>query len=205
MSENTTPARELIDALDADPELTDELRRRILTEELLALPAQMAAGFGAVDARLDRVEGRLNNRDGDKYEDRVAHRAPRMVRRHVDVWYGEIVHRSHRPSADFLRLTEAAVERGAISDNDVDDLDRVDVVLKGRTREGNDAYVVAEISITIHDDDIARALARARIMYDASGAPSHPAVIGSSISYFNRHRAVEQGVSVILFQDTGQD
>ena len=77
-------------------------------------------------------------------------------------------------------------------------------MLKGQTRERHDAYVVAEISSTIHYADIARVVARARILYHASGLPSHPAVIGPSICDFNRERAVDQGVAVILFQEAVQ-
>ena len=45
-----------------------------------------------------------------------------------------------------------------------------------------DIHVVAEVSLTVQDEDVQRAARRAAIMARADGGTVHPAVIGESIS-----------------------
>ena len=89
----TTPInsfQDILDALEGNPTLKDQLRRHVLTEELLQLPAQffalhgdvteLKAGqadlqdrMGRVEGGLERVEGRLEGVEGrlDRVEGRL--------------------------------------------------------------------------------------------------------------------------------------
>ena len=90
----TTPLnsfQDILDALESNPTLKDQLRRHVLTEELLQLPAQFLVLQGDVrglqgdvaelktgqvdlQVRMGRVEGRVGNIDGNLYEQRAVNR-----------------------------------------------------------------------------------------------------------------------------------
>ena len=82
-----------------------------------------------------------------------------------------------------------------------DDLDRADIILKGRSPSGDECYVVGEISVTIDDDNVDQAARRAQILKKASGGATHPAVIGAHISDANRERALSANVAVITLNE----
>ena len=65
----TTPInnfQDILDAMDRDPALRDALRRYILTDEILALPAQVKALTDAVEALVaeTRISGRGKSSSG---------------------------------------------------------------------------------------------------------------------------------------------
>ena len=218
---------ELLAALDSDPELEEALRQRILTRELLDLPqkvadladtvSQMTAVFDrrltaveelldGMDGRLDRIgteqtvmRGQLNNLTGTDYERRIVRLASRLVRRHLGARNATILVAINRPNGDAIAaLLNDGADRGVITEDDADELDRADVILRGSSPEGDDIYIVGEISITIDDSDVDRARDRARILRTASDTRTHAAVIGTSISDANRERAGSSGVTVII-------
>ena len=218
----TTPNQisEILAALDSDPQVEEALRQRILTRELLDLPQKVADLADAVvrmaevfDRRLtileERVDdlaaeqrimrGQLNNLTGTDYERRVVRRASRIVRRYLGVRSAEVLLAINRPDGDTIaNLSNDSADQGIITEDDADELDRTDVILRGSSPEGEEVYVVGEISITIDDSDVDRARDRARILRTASDTTTHAAVIGTSISDANRERAGNSGVTVII-------
>ena len=211
---------EILAALDSDPQVEEALRQRILTRELLDLPQKVADLADAVvrmaevfDRRLtileERVDdlaaeqtimrGQLNNLTGTDYERRVVRRASRIVRRYLGVRSAEVLLAINRPDGDTIaNLLNDSADQGIITEDDADELDRTDVILRGSSPEGEEVYVVGEISITIDDSDVDRARDRARILRTASDTTPHAAVIGTSISDANRERAGNSGVTVII-------
>ena len=211
---------EILAALDSDPQVEEALRQRILTRELLDLPQKVADLADAVvrmaevfDRRLtileERVDdlaaeqrimrGQLNNLTGIDYERRVVRRASRIVRRYLGVRSAEVLLAINRPDGDTIaNLSNDSADQGIITEDDADELDRTDVILRGSSPEGEEVYVVGEISITIDDSDVDRARDRARILRTASDTTTHAAVIGTSISDANRERAGNSGVTVII-------
>ncbi len=160
------------------------------------------ARFDSIDQRLDNMQGQLNNLTGTDYERKAVRRAARLVRRHLNVQSGEVVLAISKPDSNAIaELVNNAADRGAITDDDADDLDRADIILKGYSPEGSDVYVVGEVSITIGDRDIDRAYARARILQNASGTTTNAVVIGIEISYANQERARSNNVMVINLED----
>ena len=151
------------------------------------------------EATQNRMQGQLNNLTGTDYERKVVKRAPRAARRYlglrsVGVVYGIDV----SGSIDLQALLEQATESRAITDEQADEVERADLILRGE-RTGNEAvFAVAEVSITIDDSDIDRARNRANILANASGLPALSVVIGTSISDANRERANYSGVTVII-------
>jgi hypothetical protein len=183
--------------------LDDLANQQITTNERLD---GMDVRLDGMDVRLDRIEaeqtimrGQLNNLTGTDYERRVVRRSSRLVRRHLGVWSATVLVAINRPDGDTIAaLLNDGADRGVITEDDADELDRADIILRGSSPEGDDIYVVGEISITIDDSDVDRASDRARILRTASDTITRAAVIGMSISDANRERAGNSGVTVII-------
>ena len=71
-----------------------------------------------------------------------------------------------------------------------------DAIVRG-TRQGEPAYAVIEISLTIADRDISRAADRAEILERASKVRSFPVAIGEHIPAHQETRAIAMNVSLI--------
>ena len=148
------------------------------------------------------MQGQLNNLTGTDYERKVVRRAHRIARRHLNVASAEVLVAINRPDDNtIVNLLDEGADLGVISEYDADELDRTDIILRGISPEGEDVYVVGEISITIDDNDIDRANGRARILRAVSQSPTHAAVIGTSISDANRERARISDVTVVILND----
>ena len=219
MSENTTLAHELIDALDAEPELADELRRRILTDELLALPQKVdqlagtvdqlastvAEGFAAVNTRLDsvegrigRVEGQVGNLLGGDYQGQVVREAA-LLAPYLNVHNAVVIHTADTSTSfSILELVQHSIRGNVISHEEGLNLHRADVVIQGVSTEGTEVFVVGEVSITIDDHDVDRASERARILATITGSEVQSVVIGTTISAANRERARIGNVEVMM-------
>ena len=172
--------------------------------EVKADVAELKDTQDRMQATQDRMQGQLNNLTGTDYERKVARRAPRVARRHLDlrqvnVVYGITV--ADRVSVNMHELLDQATESGAISDEESDELERTDLILAGLTPAGESVYAVAEVSITIDDDDVDRARSRSRILQRASDTASRAVVIGTAISDANRQRAVQDGVAVVIMEE----
>ena len=136
------------------------------------------------------------------YEYRVIKRAPRLVRRRLGVRSAKILVAIDRLNdSTIVNLLDDSADRGIITEDDADELDRADVILRGSSPDGEDVYVVGEISITIDDNDVDRAGARARILRTASDTTTHAAVFGTAISDGNRERARSSGVTVVILNE----
>ena len=148
---------------------------------------------------ISEIQAALDRLTGADYEFRVIRHASRLVRRHLNVRNAEMLVSINRQNgATIVNLLDDGADRGIITEEDAEELDRADMILRGSSPEGTDVYVVGEISITIDDNDVDRASDRARILRTVSDATTHPAVVGTSISDANRERAASSGVTVII-------
>ena len=134
-----------------------------------------------------RMQGQLDNLIGTDYERRVARRIRRTVARSLSIQNAQLVQSVTITDNPLIaNLSDAAVRNGIITMNQADELEDADIVVKGADSDGAEAYAVAELSVTIHHDDIDRALDRAKILQQATDKASVPAVIGADISDENR-------------------
>ena len=168
-------------------------------ERIEARQAGTEADLAELKAGQNRMQGQLNNLIGTDYERKVAKRAPRAARRYlglgnVDVVYGIDI----SGSIDILALLDKATESRAVTDEQADEVECADLILKGERTGNEEVFAIAEVSITIDDSDIDRARDRANILNDASGLPTLAVVIGAVISDANRERADYSGVAVII-------
>ena len=204
----TTPIntfQDILDAMERDPALLDALRRHILTDDLLELPAQVKAlaetlktltetvndlsetvkvlvlDNKATKAEMARMSGRLSNLLGTDYENTVARYTDRLVRRNLSVRSPAVVARAKGANATLpFPAGDQAAEAGRISWDEADDLALADVIVAGLTDEGRDVFVVAEISMTVQQRDRGNAVRRADILQRATGTTTIPVTIGIS-------------------------
>ena len=204
----TTPIntfQDILDAMERNPELRDALRRHILTDDLLELPAQVKALTETVaalaetvnnlsenvkaltldaketKANMARMGGHLSNLMGTNYESTVARIADRLARRHLRVRNPAVVARAKGANATPpLAVGDHAAEAGRISWDEADDLALSDVIIAGLAEEGEDIFVVAEISMTVQQRDRGNAARRADILQRATGTTTIPVTIGIS-------------------------
>ena len=206
--------REILELPQKLAELADMVARmaETLDRRLAAVEAQQVVAnerLDGMDERFDRIEidqrvmrGQLNNLNGSDYERKVVRRMSRLIRRHLGVRDAAVLAAINRPNGDTIAsLLNDGTERGVITEDDADELDRADVILRGSSPDGEDVYVVGEISITIDDNDLDRAIARARVLRTASDTTTHAAVFGTAISDGNRERARSSDVTVVILNE----
>ncbi len=197
----TTPInnfQDILDAMERDPVLRDALRRYILTEELLQVPARLdriegdisilkegqrrleegqrrlEEGQRRLEARVDRIGGDVSRLTGADYESHVATYLPRFLRRNLGI--NATVFATQRDNAALTKLLDEAESQGLIAPEDTDEVDQADLVL---TADGPMDYLLAEVSVTVQQDDIDRALERARLLAKATGRTVAPFAIGA--------------------------
>ena len=176
----------------------DALRRHILTDDLLELPAQVKAltenvaaltenvkaltqDAKATKAEMARMSGRLSNLLGADYESTVARYTDRLVRGNLNVKSPAVVARAKGANATLpFPAGDQAAESGKISWDEADDLALADVIVAGLANEGGDVFVVAEISMTVQQRDRVNAARRADILQRATGTTTIPVTIGIS-------------------------
>lgn len=192
MSFTVNDFHDLIQLLEQQPSWRAEVRRLVLTEELLALPEQLARFQAQTDRRFQelaetqkrteeqiaelsvamrRFGDDIGSVKGDLLEIRFDRRAPlylsRLVRR-MQVFSGE----------KLAALLDDAIEKGQLSEAEAADIARADTVGQGRRRADNvDVYIVVEVSWAIDEHDVKRAARRAALLAK-TGLPAQPVVAG---------------------------
>ena len=218
--------QDILNAMERNPALRDALRRYILTEELLQVPARLTkieedigilkegqarleqrvdrleqrfdhleqrfdhleqrfdyleGRFDQLEARVDRMQVDLDRIGGDvsvlkgtDYESHVATYVHRFLRRNLGIVAS--VFSAQRNKSDLTKLLDEAEAQGIIEEWETDELDRADLVL---TSEGPTNYILAEVSITVQQDDIDRAAERASLLAKATGQTVAPFAIGA--------------------------
>ena len=158
----------------------------------------MDSRFDAMDSRMDRMDGRMDNGFGMNYEFKIAKniysiagqqlglRRVRLLRGGVDGVTPQF--------ADFI---EEAVDQGILDHHQATEIFSADLIFTGRRLDtGEEVYMVAELSITIGDEDITRAAGRAATLRSVVPQPVLPAVIGVRIDDTRAAAASASQVSV---------
>jgi septal ring factor EnvC (AmiA/AmiB activator) len=222
--------RDLIALLEARPDWRAELRRLVLSDELLRLPEEMRelvaivrdlaeqmrrseARLGQVEERLDKVEVRLDKVEVrlDKVEvrlDKVEVRLERVedqvgdlrgndlerrVRERPHIYVGKYVRWARLIGDDDLfALLNEAMTAGRITDEQADDIERLDAVVEGQVGEQK-TYLAVEVSSTVSDYDVERAVRRAAALGRALGQPVRAVVVGAVIPDALRQRIEVEG------------
>ncbi len=190
---------DLITLVTQHPEWRAELRRLVLTEELLALPqivhdlaeaqqrteqqiaqlVQQVTQLTEAQRRTERQIVRLQDDVGELKGIVLEQR----YRNHAFAYFSRLVRRMHTVTDDELvALLEEAVARGVLSEDGMDEIGRADVVVRGQRRDSSgEVYLVVEVSWGVGPGDIERAVRRAALL-GQTGLQTMPVVAGERIT-----------------------
>jgi len=94
--------------------------------------------------------------------------------------------------SEIEELLSQAQANGALSEADVDEISRLDVIVRGRRiTDDSVAYLAVEVSAKIDDYDVERAVRRAKLLEKIPGVVAIPVVAGEQLAPEGR-RALKQ-------------
>ena len=203
--------QDLTRLLRENPDWRDELRRELLTEELLELPQRFAEYTKVTDKRLDRIEnkldsltGRVDSLRGYALEQRLPTQIPPLVAMQLDVrrvyaiWAPGILATNPRTQA-FENMLEQAAEDGVISDDDETRLRVTDLILRSqRKADRSTLWFAVESSGIINYEDITRANRSANAIAKIYEQDAVPIVYGYQIQDEQRELASQLEVRIFL-------
>lgn len=220
--------QELLDFLDSNPEYLHDLRVRLLSPELIALPEQFAqlvnivaelsaefkAFAEATNRRLASLEGDVQTlkddvqtlKDdvatlkGSDTERRARENILNIAKDELNLTRGRILlARGRETAAQLLTAIEAAEKSGKITENEADNVLVADIIIRAR-RASDRQYVhgVFEVSRTVRLSDIQRAHDRAATVAAATGEETIAAVIGEIIRPQQLAQADDMGVTTLV-------
>src|SRR2546423_227070 len=197
---------DLVALLTQHPEWQAELRRLVLTEELLALPqivrdlaeaqqrtAQQVAQLAQQVAQLAQQVTQLTEaqrrteRQIIRLQDDVGGLKGIVLeeryRNRAFAYFSHLIQGTHALTGDELvALLERAVTEGRLSEDGMDEIAQADVVVRGQRRENpGEVYLVVEVSWGVGPGDVERAVQRAALLAQ-TGLQTMPVVAGERIT-----------------------
>ena len=207
--------RDLVRLLDEQPEWRAEVRRRLLSDEFLAMPEQLAeqrrgiqrleeqmvAQRRETDRRFQQVEDQIAalTRTVDTLRDDVGEvkgdSLERRYREKAGAYFGRLLRRTHVVTDEELnKLLDDAVTQGVLTEDESDDVIWADAVVRGRRRDDRAQVVaVAEVSWGVGIKDVERASRRAGLLARL-GFTTMPVVGGKAVTREAAELARQQGV-----------
>ena len=173
---------DLIRLVESHPEWRAELRRLVLTDELLALPEQVGVltrevtTLATTQQRLEEQMTMLTiqvtslARSVQTLTDDMGEVKGKILeadyRTKGPAYFGRLIRRPHVLTSDELvTLLEDAREHGVLSDAEVQELYDADLVVRGRrAMDGTQVYLVVEVSWGVGPYDVERAARRAALL-----------------------------------------
>ena len=213
--------QDLLDLLDRNPEYLEALRVRLLTPELVALPAKFAELVGKFDEFVAATNRRFETLEADvktlkddvktlkddvatlkgsDTERRARENILNIAKDELGLTRGRVLLDGSRDMDPQLRAAaEQAEVRGLVDGDAVDNLHVADIIIRARRSvDARQVYAVFEVSRTINDRDIDRAYDRARSLAVITNNEAIAAVIGESARPQQRERAAERDVRVVI-------
>ena len=214
-----TSINDIIRAIRENPEARDELRRVLLTDELLAMPQRLSDLVTVVDAQgkqladlvtvvkrqgqdIEILKKDMGNLKGQMIELTIQGRIIAFISSRLNLRRATIVRGPALSGIahQFEDAIEEASDQGAIEANQRERVYDTDVIVRARRREtGETVYVPVEASFTIDFSDVDRAANTAIALRQVfSGEDVVPAVYGEAITQGGATLAKGSGVSVFL-------
>ena len=174
--------KHVVDVIRNDDDIRQELRKEILTEELMLLPSRFTRlEEDVIQIRKDttQMSGQIANLTGSDYESKAIERSRRMIRRHLGMQGATLVYASRQDSSRFEEdVLVPAINDGRINRQQADQLEEADSIIRCQDPQGNIVCAVVEISVTVQDHDRSRAAERAEFFRRATGLRTMPFVVG---------------------------
>ena len=192
--------RDLLEIIRTMPEWKEALRRELLGEEILSLPAlirDLLKVIEEMNKRLYRVEQDVEVLKADV---EVLKADVGVLKTDVATLKGDSLERKYRerPFVYFRRilrkpkllsdselddLLSQAQADGVLNDAEVEEISRLDAVVRGRRiSDDRAAYLAVEVSVTIDARDVARAVQRAKLLEKIPGVVALPVVAGEKLT-----------------------
>jgi hypothetical protein len=154
-------------------------------------------------ADLRKTDGRLDRGFGANYEAKVTSNIRSILGQQLGIRNSRVLKGPNlRNDEDLEQLLEEAESRGAITEEEADELLLLDLIVAGTQRADHArVYVAAEVSITANQDDVNRAADRADILRRVTGLPSRPVVIADRMAESYRQLADEKEVAVAIYPE----
>ncbi len=164
---------------------------------------QMNGRIDQMNGRIDQIDGKLDNRFGMTYEYKVQKNIGGIAGQYLNVRRTKVLLGGLViMDAELEELIEQAEDDHIITGQQNTELRLVDLIFTCRRRtDGADMHVVAEVSVTINDNDVIRAAERAAILASVIGQPVTPAVVGTHIDGARTALAAANNVTVMLMPD----
>ena len=157
-------------------EKVDQRLERLETDvaEIKTDVATLKEDVSRIDGTLTRMGGTVSRLIGEDYESHVATYVHRFLSRNSGI--NASVFSTQRDKSALTGLLDEAEKQGVIEAEETDELDKAELIL---TTDGPTDYILAEVSITIQQDDIDRAVERARLFAKATARTVAPVAIGA--------------------------
>jgi len=181
-------------ALRENSKWLEELRRMMLTKELLELPKGFEEFSRKVEERLDVLEKRMQ--EVEKKVDAIEKKLDKNVCSLKGMWLeAEVKKNVHFLFSEHLsnvklvgrkrinKILSLAIEKGVISKEEREEVLRLDLIVEGNLLSTKEpVWAAVEVSYTIAKDDVQRAVKRAEILKKAMDRNVLPAVVGYRIA-----------------------
>lgn len=202
---------DILRALKEHPEWLEELRKIILTTELLELPRK----FDELIKRVDKIERDVEvlKQDMAVLKQDVAYLKgefgrfigrdfERTIREKFYAYFGRLLRKARRfEEKELIPLLETAEEKGLISEEDYISLLELDLIVEGEIKTTKKPVVLAvEISYSVYEEDLERAIRRANLLAGLLRKEVIPAVVGVEVKGEIEKEAEERGVFLIKTQ-----
>jgi hypothetical protein len=176
---------DLVRLVESHPEWRAELRRLVLTDELLALPEQV----GVLTEQMTTLTIQVTSlaRSVQTLTDDVGNLKGRSLeadyRTKGPAYFGRLIRRPHVLTSDELvTLLEDARDHGVFSDAEIQEFYDADLVVRGRRAvDSTEVYLVVEVSWGVGSYDVECAARRAALLARI-GAAVMPVVAGERLT-----------------------
>jgi tetratricopeptide (TPR) repeat protein len=142
--------------------------------------AQLAEAQARTEEELRSLARRITDLDGRFTGDYLE----RRYREHAYSYFLPILRRIRLVGRDRLwELLDEGMEAGIVSPDEARDTALVDVLVEGRTPEGERAFLAVEVSATVYPEDVKTVLRRREVLSRCLDAPVLAAVAGEAIHW----------------------
>ena len=182
--------QDLFRLLAANPEYREEMRRYVLTEELLNLPArfnrfeerfdsfvretrqdigELRQDIGEVRRDISEIKQDMSQIKGGYARDRTISRGPLIAIRMGFKYVRTLT------VSDLAFMVQDADTSG-IASREIDSFIDADLVMETTDQDGQTVYIAVEISYTANRQDTRRAIRNAEFLSRFTGQPARPAI-----------------------------
>lgn len=212
---------DILNALRERPDWAEELRKLVLTEELIALPKKFEdfrrEEFRPLKEKIDKIEQDVTGLKEDMtvVKEDVAilkqdvavlkqdvatlkgNDFERTVRERAPAYFGRLIRRCRGISFEQLAdKLDDAIDAGLIRDEDKAEAILVDVVVTGKLKTGKEVILAVEVSLKVDTEDVERAARRADIISQAYGIETIGVAVGKE--YSEKARRIAEELNVVL-------